>query len=96
MREMGIVAIGKTPLRYCWRIGFSSSIHRFISAQFEQQVAIRQQYHYVVKGDELKKMTDPGKMCLCQKVRQSQWNRRRYFARMRSVPQEAKKGWARW
>ena len=51
--------------------------------------------YYPVKWGELKKVTVPGKMCLCKKVRQSQWSRRKYFARTRRVRQEAKEDRAR-
>src|SRR5438874_12994954 len=41
-------------------------------------------------GGELKKSRVSGKMCLCKTVHQSQWTRRKYFARIRCVLQEAK------
>src|SRR5712692_5785812 len=40
------------------------------------------------EGD-LKKSESIGKMCLCKKTQQSRWTRRKYFARMRCVLQEA-------
>src|SRR3989441_328429 len=77
-----------TPELYASRPEYIDALAAFVRGRPVQPLdAFMRQSQAVLVHDAESQL---GKMCLCKRVHQSQWTRRKHFARMRCVPQEAK------